>query len=82
MYSRRLQIQERMTSQIAEAMSEHLQPLGVAVVIEARHLCMIMRGVQKQDSMATTRAMLGKFKEDAHLRMEFLALIHSNGHVP
>jgi GTP cyclohydrolase IA len=82
MYSRRLQIQERMTSQIAEAMAEHLQPLGVAVVIEARHLCMIMRGVQKQDSMATTRAMLGKFKEDAHLRMEFMSLIRSNGRVP
>jgi GTP cyclohydrolase IA len=80
MYSRRLQIQERLTSQIAEAMAEHLQPLGVAVVIEARHLCMIMRGVQKQDSKAVTRAMLGKFKEDAHMRMEFISLIGHNGH--
>src|ERR671924_360536 len=78
MYSRRLQIQARMTSQIAEAIVEHLQPFGVAVVIEARHLCMIMRGVQKQDSMAITRAMLGKFKEDAHLRMEFMSLIGPN----
>jgi GTP cyclohydrolase IA len=82
MYSRRLQIQERLTSQIAEAMAEHLQPFGVAVVIEARHLCMIMRGVQKQDSMAITRAMLGKFKEDAHMRMEFMSLINHNGRVP
>jgi GTP cyclohydrolase IA len=80
MYSRRLQIQERLTSQIAEAMAEHLQPLGVAVVIEARHLCMIMRGVQKQESKAITRAMLGKFKEDAHMRMEFLSLIGHTGH--
>jgi GTP cyclohydrolase IA len=81
MFSRRLQIQERLTSQIAEAMAEHLEPLGVAVVIEARHLCMIMRGVQKQDSMAVTRAMLGKFKEDAHTRMEFMSLIGQRGRV-
>lgn len=79
MFSRRLQIQERLTSQIAEAMAEHLQPSGVAVVIEARHLCMIMRGVQKQDSMAITRAMLGKFKEDARMRMEFMSLIGHSG---
>jgi GTP cyclohydrolase I len=82
MYSRRLQIQERMTSQIAEAIVQHLQPFGVAVVIEARHLCMIMRGVQKQDSMAITRAMLGKFREDARMRMEFMSLIGHNGRVP
>jgi GTP cyclohydrolase IA len=75
MYARRLQIQERLTSQIADAIAGHLQPFGVAVVIEARHLCMIMRGVQKQDSMAVTRAMLGGFKEDAQLRLEFLSLI-------
>jgi GTP cyclohydrolase I len=81
-YSRRLQIQERLTSQIAEAIIEHLQPLGVAVLIEARHLCMIMRGVQKQDSMAITRAMLGKFKEDPRIRMEFMSLIGHNGRVP
>ena len=79
MYSRRLQIQERLTSQIAEAIVEHLQPQGVAVVIEARHLCMIMRGVQKKDSIATTRAMLGKFREDPRMRMEFMSLIGHNG---
>jgi GTP cyclohydrolase I len=82
MFSRRLQIQERLTSQIAEAIEEHLQPFGVAVVIEARHLCMIMRGVQKQDSMAITRAMLGKFKEDPRMRMEFMSLIGHQGRVP
>jgi GTP cyclohydrolase I len=82
MYSRRLQIQERLTSQIAEAIAEHLQPFGVAVVIEARHLCMIMRGVQKQDSIAITRAMRGKFKEDAQMRMEFMSLIDSHRRVP
>lgn len=81
MYSRRLQIQERLTSQIAEAMVEHLQPQGVAVVIEARHLCMIMRGVQKTDSIAITRAMLGKFKDDPRMRMEFMAFIGHNGRV-
>jgi GTP cyclohydrolase I len=80
-YSRRLQIQERLTFQIAQAIEEHLQPLGVAVLIEARHLCMIMRGVQKQDSIAVTRAMLGKFKEDASLRMEFMSLVGHNGRV-
>ncbi len=79
MYSRRLQIQERLTSQIAEAIVEHLQPQGLAVVIEARHLCMIMRGVQKKDSIAITRAMLGKFKEDPRMRMEFMSLIGHNG---
>jgi GTP cyclohydrolase IA len=82
MYSRRLQIQERLTSQVAEAIVQHLQPLGVAVLIEARHLCMIMRGVQKQDSLAITRAMLGKFKEDPRIRMEFMSLIGHNGRVP
>jgi GTP cyclohydrolase I len=70
-----------LTSQIADAIADHLQPFGVAVVIEARHLCMIMRGVQKQDSMAVTRAMLGRFKEDAHLRLEFMSLIGRNAHV-
>jgi GTP cyclohydrolase IA len=81
MYGRRLQIQERLTSQIANAIADHLQPFGVAVVIEARHLCMIMRGVQKQDSMAVTRAMLGRFKEDAQLRLEFMSLISRNARV-
>jgi GTP cyclohydrolase I len=82
MYGRRLQIQERLTSQIADAIADHLQPFGVAVVIEARHLCMIMRGVQKQDSMAVTRAMLGRFKEDAQLRLEFMSLLSLAGRVP
>src|ERR671924_2256930 len=82
MYSRRLQIQERLTSQIAQAIVEHLQPFGVADVVEARHLGMLMRGLQEKDSMAITRAMLGKFKEDAHLRMEFMSLIGPNGRVP
>jgi GTP cyclohydrolase IA len=81
MYGRRLQIQERLTSQIADAIADHLQPFGVAIVIEARHLCMIMRGVQKQDSMAVTRAMLGRFKEDAQLRLEFMSLISRNARV-
>jgi len=82
MFSRRLQIQERMTFQIAQAIEDHLQPCGVAVVIEARHLCMIMRGVQKQDSLAVTRAMLGKFKEDPHMRLEFMSLIGHDGRSP
>jgi GTP cyclohydrolase I len=79
MYSRRLQIQERLTGQIAEAIVTHLQPQGVAVVIEARHLCMIMRGVEKKDSVAITRAMLGKFKEDPSMRSEFMSFIGHNG---
>jgi GTP cyclohydrolase I len=82
MYSRRLQIQERLTSQIAQAIEEHLQPFGVAVVVEARHLCMSMRGVQKEDAIAITRAMLGKFKEDPRMRLEFMSLIGHNGRVP
>lgn len=79
MYSRRLQIQERLTSQIAEAIVTHMQPQGVAVVVEARHLCMIMRGVEKKESVAITRAMLGKFKDDPGMRLEFMSLIGHNG---
>src|SRR6202521_5626031 len=75
MFSRRLQIQERLTSQIAEAIQNSIQPLGVGVVIEARHLCMIMRGVEKQRSEAVTSAMLGAFRENLQTREEFLALI-------
>src|SRR5687768_12077860 len=71
-FARRLQIQERMTSQIAETIREKIQPLGVAVVIEATHLCMSMRGVEKQNSFAITSAMLGGFQNDARTRMEFL----------
>ena len=74
-FSRRLQIQERMTSQIAETIREKIEPLGVAVVIEATHLCMAMRGVEKQNSFAITSAMLGGFQNDARTRMEFLELI-------
>ena len=75
MFARRLQIQERLTSQIAETLREKVDPLGVAVVMEATHLCMAMRGVEKQNSVATTSAMLGVFREDARTRMEFLELI-------
>jgi GTP cyclohydrolase I len=74
-FSRRLQIQERLTNQIAETIREKVQPLGVAVVMEAAHLCMSMRGVEKQNSVAVTSAMLGGFREDARTRMEFLELI-------
>jgi len=74
-FARRLQIQERLTNQIAETVREKVDPLGVAVVMEATHLCMAMRGVEKQNSVATTSAMLGVFREDARTRMEFLELI-------
>jgi GTP cyclohydrolase IA len=74
-FARRLQIQERLTNQIAETLREKVQPLGVAVVMEANHLCMAMRGVEKQQSAAVTSAMLGTFREDARTRSEFLTLI-------
>jgi GTP cyclohydrolase I len=74
-FARRLQIQERMTNQIAETIREKIDPLGVAVVIEATHLCMAMRGVEKQNAFAITSAMLGGFQTDARTRMEFLDLI-------
>lgn len=74
-FARRLQIQERLTNQIAETIREKIQPLGVAVVMEAAHLCMSMRGVEKQNSVAVTSAMLGVFRDDARTRMEFLELI-------
>ena len=74
-FARRLQIQERMTSQIADTILEKIDPLGVGVVIEATHLCMAMRGVEKQNSFAITSAMLGNFHQDARTRMEFLELI-------
>jgi len=76
MYSRRLQIQERITHQVAEALSELLNPAGVAVVLEGRHLCMQMRGVEKQNSFATTSAMLGEFHDEAETRAEFLSIIN------
>ncbi len=79
-FSRRLQIQERLTTQIAETIQKAIQPQGVGVVIEARHLCMMMRGVEKQHSSAVTSSMLGCFRDDQETRTEFLSLInHRNG---
>lgn len=75
-FARRLQVQERMTTQIAETLQEVLDPMGVAVVIEAEHLCMQMRGVQKRGSVAVTSAMLGIFRENLATRQEFMHLIH------
>ena len=75
MFARRLQLQERMTNQIAETIRETIQPLGVAVVCEGTHLCMAMRGVEKQQSTTVTSAMLGAFRSDARTRGEFLQLI-------
>lgn len=75
MFARRLQLQERMTNQIAETIRETIQPLGVAVVCEGTHLCMAMRGVEKQQSTTVTSAMLGAFRTDARTRGEFLQLI-------
>src|SRR5271155_240027 len=77
MYSRRLQIQERLTNQIAEAINDKLSPQGVGVIIEARHLCMVMRGVEKQHSAAVTSAMLGVFRENKQTRDEFLSLVRN-----
>jgi len=76
-FARRLQIQERLTSQIARALMDILEPQGVGVVIESMHLCMTMRGVQKQHSTATTSAMLGVFREDRATRNEFLNLLQN-----
>jgi GTP cyclohydrolase I len=75
MYARRLQVQERLTVQIAEAIQEKVKPQGVAVVIEAMHFCMIMRGVEKQNSVAVTSCMLGTFRDQIQTRDEFLSLI-------
>jgi GTP cyclohydrolase IA len=75
MFSRRLQIQERLTNQIAQAIQKVIEPLGVGVVIEARHLCMVMRGVEKHGSETITSAMLGAFRENQRTREEFLSLI-------
>jgi GTP cyclohydrolase I len=74
-FSRRLQIQERLTTQLAETIQKVIQPQGVGVVIEARHLCMMMRGVEKQHSQAVTSSMLGCFREEQETRTEFLSLI-------
>jgi len=78
-FSRRLQVQERLTSQIAETIEAKIRPLGVAVVIEATHLCMAMRGVEKQNSVTVTSAMRGAFHKDPRTRAEFLELIHYRG---
>jgi len=75
MFARRLQVQERLTVQIAEAIESHVRPRGVGVVIEAMHLCMIMRGVEKQNSVAVTSCMRGIFREQMQTREEFLSLI-------
>jgi GTP cyclohydrolase I len=76
MFSRRLQVQERLTTQIANSLNDALQPRGVAVVIEAVHLCMLVRGVEKQNSRAVTSAMLGAFRERPETRAEFMGLIN------
>src|SRR5438552_7747141 len=78
-FARRLQIQERMTNQIAETIREKIKPLGVAVVIEATHLCMAMRGVEKQNSFAITSSMLDAFRDNQRTRMEFLELLKVRG---
>ena len=75
-FSRRLQVQERLTTQIAQCIDDALKPAGVAVVIEALHLCMSMRGVEKQSSFTTTSSMVGSFKDDARTRSEFLSLLN------
>jgi len=74
-FARRLQVQERMTTQIAETLVEHLQPAGVAVVVEAHHLCMMMRGVSKQNTLVKTSSIHGIFREDQRTRDEFMNLI-------
>ncbi len=76
-FARRLQVQERLTLQVRDAIDRVLQPEGVAVVIEAQHLCMMMRGAEKQNSMTTTSAMSGVFLEDTGTRAEFMRLITS-----
>ena len=81
-FSRRLQIQERLTGQIAETINEKLSPLGVAVVMEATHLCMSMRGVEKQNSFAVTSSMLGAFRDNSRTRMEFLELVKLRSTLP
>ena len=78
MFSRRLQVQERLTRQIAETVKDILEPVGVAVIMEGQHMCMQMRGVQKQNSLATTSSMLGKFRESDRTRTEFLSIIGLN----
>ena len=80
-FSRRLQVQERLTTQIAKTLMEHLKPYGVAVTIDAVHLCMAMRGVRKRDARIITSAMLGAFRTDPKTRMEYLELIKSGSRI-
>lgn len=80
LYARRLQVQERLTDQIADALMQSLQPHGVGVVIEAFHLCMMMRGVEKQNSKTITSAVRGVFRDDYKTRDEFLRLVHGRAH--
>jgi len=79
MFARRLQVQERLTRQIADAIDEAIDPQGVAIILEAQHLCMMMRGVEKQHSSTTTSAMLGVFKSQLQTRNEFLSLVRRVG---
>ena len=81
-FSRRLQVQERLTNQIAETIRAKVDPLGVGVVMEATHLCMSMRGVEKQNSFAVTSAMLGAFRDNSRTRMEFLELLSLRSAIP
>jgi len=81
-FARRLQVQERLTSEIAETLNARVAPLGVAVVMEATHLCMAMRGVEKQNSLTTTSSMIGTFRDNARTRHEFLELIRRPSHSP
>ena len=76
MFSRRLQVQERLTHQVAEVLQDVLNPIGVAVVMEGRHMCMQMRGVEKQNSFGSTSAMLGQFRKSSETRSEFLSIIN------
>jgi len=78
LFARRLQVQERLTQQIAQTIQEQANPQGVGVIIEAQHLCMMMRGVEKQDVKVTTSTLLGKFRQDQRSRMEFLNLVRIN----
>jgi GTP cyclohydrolase I len=75
MFARRLQVQERLTQQIAETIEEYAEPKGVGVIIQAQHLCMMMRGVEKQNTQVTTSSLLGKFRQDQRSRAEFLNLV-------
>jgi GTP cyclohydrolase I len=81
-FARRLQVQERLTNQIADTIRDKISPLGVAVVMEATHLCMSMRGVEKQNSFAVTSAMQGAFHDNSRTRMEFLELIKLRSGIP